>query len=255
MDKLNVIVPVFNEEGQILKLVNELPRMLAFIPPTHWSFIFIDNGSTDNSKKEISKIISSGFSATLIELDKPNYGAAIRAGILSACNSHCLIINVDFFDGAFIKWSWENRASFDFIVGSKRADLKINQQATYRKFLSWGLNFLLRNLFGSPLSDTHGIKFFNTNSIVQLANKTILNRGQFDTELSLRALDKRLKIAEIPVPIVEIRPPRNFMAQKIVRNLVDISKLYRIVKTENLNCNQKISTYTREQIIDSLTRS
>ena len=57
-----------------------------------------------------------------------------------------------------------------------------------------------------------------------------MERGQFDTELTMRALRGGLWVAEVPVPIVQIRKPRNLMLGKIYRNFVDLLRLRRAMR-------------------------
>jgi hypothetical protein len=58
-----------------------------------------------------------------------------------------------------------------------------------------------------------------------------MERGQFDTELTMRALRGGLWVAEVPVPIVQARSPRNLMLAKIYRNVVDLLRLRRVMRT------------------------
>ena len=56
-----------------------------------------------------------------------------------------------------------------------------------------------------------------------------MSRGQFDTELVLRCLRMGLWIAEAPTVYVEHRAPRNLMFRKIVQNIWDQFRLYRVI--------------------------
>ena len=58
-----------------------------------------------------------------------------------------------------------------------------------------------------------------------------MKRGQFDTELTLRALRKQFWIAEGPIPYVEKRKARNFMFKKIIQNIIDIYTLIKVMKS------------------------
>ena len=71
-------------------------------------------------------------------------------------------MNVDYvWDDLFFRWSIKKKNSYDMIIGSKSLDPKINSQNFYRKFLTWGLNLILRLIFNSPVTDTHGLKVIN----------------------------------------------------------------------------------------------
>jgi hypothetical protein len=140
------------------------------------------------------------------------------------------IINVDFWDDIMLAWCWQHRGLYDLVLGSKRSDPSLNHQHNYRKLLSWGLNSVLQFVFGFVGSDTHGQKFLHLPTLRPILDACVMRRGQFDTELTLRAMRAGLWLAEIPVPVTELRPPRNLMFTKIFRNIVDIRRLRAVMR-------------------------
>ena len=123
---------------------------------------------------------------------------ALRTGINESNSNYCHIINVEQWDIDFLNWSLKNIEK-DLIIGSKRADPTLNFQSKFRKFLSWGLNSLLSLLFETVSIDTHGPKLLKMQTMKKIKKNTKLNRGQFDTEFSLRAQREGLWIAEAPI--------------------------------------------------------
>lgn len=225
-DLLTVIIPVYNEEKHLKPLYNDIaPALDEITGKGNWRMLFVDNGSVDQSKQMILDIIKRSPDSKYISLSAPNYGAALRAGIDETSTEYGYIINVDFWDKDFLHWAYLNREQYDLFLGSKRADPTINNLSPYRKFLSWGLNTLLQLFFGFVGRDTHGQKFIRLSSIKPLSKQCVMQRGQYDTEIVLRALRAGLWVTEVPVPISEKRKQRNFMWRKIYNNLVDIFKL------------------------------
>jgi dolichol-phosphate mannosyltransferase len=49
MKKISIIVPVYNEEGNIEQFVKELEDVFQAMPSFSWDIIFVDDGSTDSS--------------------------------------------------------------------------------------------------------------------------------------------------------------------------------------------------------------
>ncbi len=228
---LSVIVPVYNEQDQLWRMAESLGRHLdAVIGPSKWQFLLIDNGSVDESPKEIDRIIAQWPTSRSLRLDRPNYGNALKAGLLSADASFAYVINVDFWDPLFVRWSWANRSQYDLILGSKRADPTLNRLPRYRKFLSSGLNLLFQVFFGFVGRDTHGQKLVYLPSMRPIISQCVMERGQFDTEFTMRALRAGLWVAEVPVPISEKRSPRNLMVRKIYNNFVDLLRLRGVMK-------------------------
>jgi glycosyltransferase involved in cell wall biosynthesis len=229
---LSVIVPVFNEENHIWPMAEALGRDLDhLIGPSHWQFVLVDNGSRDGSAEEIARIVAAWPTSRAVKLDRPNYGTALKAGLQAAAAPFAYVINVDFWDPLFLRWSWANRHPYDLILGSKRADPTLNKLPPYRKFLSAGLNLIFQVFFDFVGRDTHGQKLVRLAAFRDVIPKCIMQRGQFDTELTMRALRGGLWVAEVPVPIAEKRSPRNLMLAKIWRNFADLVRLRRVMRT------------------------
>jgi glycosyltransferase involved in cell wall biosynthesis len=229
---LSVIVPVYNEQDQLWPMAELLGQTLdQVIGPSCWQFVLVDNGSVDDTSKVIDAIVGSWPKSRVLKLDLPNYGTALRVGLQAAEAPFAYVINVDFWDPLFLRWSWANRNQYDLILGSKRADPTLNKLPAYRKFLSAGLNLIFQVFFDFVGRDTHGQKLIRLSAVRDILPHCIMERGQFDTELTMRALRGGLWVAEVPVPIVQARGPRNLMLVKIYRNVVDLWRLRRIMRS------------------------
>ncbi len=77
--------------------------------------------------------------------------------------------------------------------------------------------------------DTHGQKLLFLPAMLPIIEHCVMERGQFDTEFTLRALRWGLWVAEAPVPISEQRRQRNLMIRKIWNNLIDVLRLTRVM--------------------------
>jgi glycosyltransferase involved in cell wall biosynthesis len=233
MVELSVVVPAFNEANDLEALTKILaPPLNAIVGAGHWQFVIVDNGSVDDTLKIAHRIAETWPTTKVAQLPRPDYGEALFHGLDAAEGSWAYIINVDFWDEPMLAWCWRHRGLYDLVLGSKRSDPSLNQQYRYRKLLSWGLNSILQFVFGFVGSDTHGQKFLNLSAMRPIFEQCVMRRGQFDTEFTLRAMRAGLWLAEVPVPLTEIRPPRNLMLAKIYRNIVDIQRLRRVIHTQ-----------------------
>ena len=229
---LSVVVPIFNEQDHLWPMAEALGRELDRVAGTsHWQFVLVDNGSRDDSPKVIERILAAWPTSRMLRLDRPNYGTALKVGLQAAGAPFAYVINVDFWDPLFLRWSWANRHQYDLVLGSKRADPTLNKLPPYRKFLSGGLNLIFQVFFDFVGRDTHGQKLVRLAAFRDIIPRCVMERGQFDTELTMRALRGGLWVAEVPVPIAEKRSPRNLMLAKIWRNFVDFVRLRRIMRT------------------------
>jgi glycosyltransferase involved in cell wall biosynthesis len=246
---LSVIVPVYNEGADLWPMASDLaPHLDRIVGEGKWQYVLVDNGSVDESPQVISRIISTWPQSVRLRLPRPDYGEALAQGLTSAEGSWAYIVNVDFWDDVLLRWCWKHRALYDLVLGSKRADPSLNHQHKYRRLLSWGLNSILQFAFGFVGTDTHGQKFLFLPSLRPVIAQCVMRRGQFDTELTLRTMRQGLWLAELPVPIRELRPPRNLMLKKIYRNLYDIGRLKRAMRLVPANRPIRYHRWAREDI-------
>ena len=227
--QLSVIVPVFNEEAHLAQTANQLADHLdRIVGSGNWEYVVVDNGSTDQSPHVAAEIKVKWPLTRIVSLGKADYGEALWQGLAHSVGLYAYIINVDAWDPEFLRKAWFVRHKHDLILGSKR--LRKNELPPYRRLLSWGLNKILTWGFGFIGTDTHGQKLMNRILMEPVRLQTVLRRGQFDTELTLRTQRLGMATAEIPVCLREVRPPRNFMTKKITQNIVDLWKLRRVMR-------------------------
>ena len=97
--KISIIIPFLNEEENIVKLVTTLS--LYFETETRFGVevIFVNDGSTDNSKKLLLEQNHKNYSSKIISFSK-NFGshAALRAGILNSSGEYITFMYADLQD-------------------------------------------------------------------------------------------------------------------------------------------------------------
>lgn len=93
--KLSLIVPCYNEEGNIKKFYDEVVNSFSS-QKYKYEIIFINDGSTDNTLAEMKKLIKNKINIKIIDLSR-NFGkeAGIYAGISNARGEYISIIDVD----------------------------------------------------------------------------------------------------------------------------------------------------------------
>ena len=248
--ELSIIIPIYNEEGELWSMAEELAVHLdKIVGESRWQYVLVDNGSVDSTPQIIQKITQRWPNSAPVRLAKPDYGKSLATGLENAGGEWAFIINVDWWDPVFLRWSWQKRTDYDLIIGSKRADNTLNQQTKYRRILSWGLSTILQLLFGFVGSDTHGQKLLRLSSMQPVLDECVMYRGQFDTEFTLRAMRKGLRLAEVPVPLVEKRKQRNWMIKKIAQNVWDIFRLKKVIKQIPFSHSIRYHRWAREDML------
>ena len=113
-------IPCFNEELNVVPAYRELKRVIAGTNKYNFEFIFVDNGSTDNTKEEIKKIAIKDKRVIGVFLSR-NFGPeASQQAALDHTNGDAFIMyEGDMQDPPdiilkFIK-KWEN--GYDLVVG------------------------------------------------------------------------------------------------------------------------------------------
>jgi glycosyltransferase involved in cell wall biosynthesis len=88
---IDIIIPCYNEGLNIVPLINEINRNIAG-SKYNFKFIFVDDGSTDDTYLEMKKISNLHDDVSLVKLSR-NFGkeAAIVAG-LKQCHSEAAIV-------------------------------------------------------------------------------------------------------------------------------------------------------------------
>jgi glycosyltransferase involved in cell wall biosynthesis len=228
---VSIVIPVFNEQSILMANVETLANYFdEMLGSGNWLYIFVDNGSTDGTPALLGHIVERWPQSRVISLEKPNYGAALKAGLRAAATKWVYMLDIEQWDLPFMTWAWNHRHQYDLFIGSKRADPTLNFQQPYRRLLSAGLNAALQVLFRYSGTDTHGQKLLNRESLNAIAAKCELDRGQFDTELVLRAMRNSKRLVEVPVECRESRPHRNLMIKKIFWNLVALRRLTHVMR-------------------------
>ena len=229
-NSLAVILPLLNEEEILWDTARGVALCLdQVVGKNRWCFVPVDNGSSDGTPHIIHELHRRWPLTVPLHLNQRNIGMAMRAGLWATNSEWAYLLPLDEFDADFLRWSWQHRDHYDLLLGSKRADPTLNQQTSYRRLLSWGLNSLLELSCGSVLADTHGQKLVRLGVARAVSQECRLSRGIFDTELSLRIWKKGLRVVEIPVRYSERRPSRDPMLRKVGRNLVDLVRLWRLL--------------------------
>ena len=76
---LSIIVPVYNEEQNAIKTINNLIKLKRYI--RKFEIIFIDDFSNDNTFKKIKKISRKNYFIKVFKNKKKGLGSAIEIGI------------------------------------------------------------------------------------------------------------------------------------------------------------------------------
>ncbi len=214
---VSVVIPVHNEAVYLPGAIERLLRQLDAVDATV-TVTIAENGSTDGTADEVRRLAVSEPRLRLLELPDPDYGAAMRSGFLETDGEWVVNFDIDYFSGEFLAAAI-GRDDADIVLASKRAPGSDDQRTAFRRTATWGFNLLLRTLFGSGVSDTHGMKALRRKVVEDIAPQVVATQDLFDTELVLRAERAGYRIVEVPVVVVEERVSKSNLLKRVPRTL------------------------------------
>jgi glycosyltransferase involved in cell wall biosynthesis len=190
--KVVVIIPAFNEEESIPKVIKDIPSFINEI-------IVANNGSTDNTAELAAKL-----GATVVTENERGYGAACLKAIDYIKNNNYDI--VVFLDGDYSDYPDEMalvvepiiKDDYDLVIGSrmigKREKGAMLPQAVFGNWLAAFLIKLFWNYRFTDLGPFRAIKY----SSLQKLNMQDRNFG-WTVEMQIKAAKQKMKCIEVPV--------------------------------------------------------
>ena len=230
----SVVVPVFNEEEIILHSAAQIYD-LCRRKNLDFELIFVENGSLDQTLPLIKQFILEKIECKILEIDLANYGNALKEGFLSATNEIVISFDIDYFSEDFLNEALELNQKFAAITASKRLVKSHDGRRLIRRLATFTFVKILKILFKTKLSDTHGMKAVRRNSITSQIENVVSTQDLFDTELLIRIEKSGEEILEIPAVVNEIRPSVSVIYKRIPRTIISLFKLRLQLSKESLN--------------------
>jgi glycosyltransferase involved in cell wall biosynthesis len=223
---VSIVIPVYNEEGILRGSVLELREKLR---PFGFSYelVLCENGSRDRTV-EIGKEIEADFpEVRMISIGQPNYGLAMKTGILAARGDMVICDEIDLCDTEFYARALAllERTDTDLVVGSKAMVGSNDQRPWMRRVGTRMYNGLLRAVCNYRGTDTHGLKAFKREVLLETAERCVLDRDVFASEFVIRAHREKKKVVEIPFAVHEKRPPSINILNRVPHVIKSVAKL------------------------------
>ena len=116
---VSIVIPIYNEEGILREAVTEL---LAGLPgDLSFEIILAENGSKDRTAELAAHLAEEMPEVRTFSIGEPNYGKALRRGILEARGTWVICEEIDLCDADFHRRALDALAhgDADMVVGSK----------------------------------------------------------------------------------------------------------------------------------------
>ncbi len=190
--KIIVIIPAFNEELSLPKVIKDIPSFIDEI-------IVANNGSTDNTAEVAEKV-----GATVVTENERGYGAACLKAIDYIINKNYDI--VVFLDGDYSDYPQEMcsvvgpiiKDDIDLVIGSRMLGRKEKGAMLPQAiFGNWLASFLIKLFWKYKFTDLGPFRAIKYDSLLML-NMVDRNFG-WTVEMQIKAAKLKMKTTEVPV--------------------------------------------------------
>ncbi|MBN2381256.1 glycosyltransferase family 2 protein [bacterium] len=223
---VSIVIPVYNEEGILRGSVLELREKMR---PFGFSYeiLLCENGSRDRTVEIGKELESEHPMVRLISIGQPNYGLALKTGILEARGRIVICDEIDLCDTQFYARALAllDRTDTDLVVGSKTMVGSNDQRPMARRLGTKVYNGLLRAICQFHGTDTHGLKAFKREVLLDTVKRCMLDRDVFASEFVIRAHREKKKVVEIPFAVHEKRPPSINLIKRVPHVLMSVARL------------------------------
>jgi glycosyltransferase involved in cell wall biosynthesis len=225
---LSVVIPVFNEEAIVEAALRAYGHALDELG-RGFEIVVVANGCRDSTEQIVSELelkLRHG-ALRLLSSPAPDYGKALRRGIVEARGDVVVCDEIDLCDIGFVTRALRrlDHDECDLVVGSKAMPGARDRRPWVRRMGTKVINGMLWATTGFEGTDTHGLKAFRRAALLPIVNACVVDKDLFASELVIRAGRKGLRIQEIPIELEEQRSPSIHLARRVPRVMRDLARL------------------------------
>jgi glycosyltransferase involved in cell wall biosynthesis len=225
--KLVVLIPAYNEEKSIKKVVTSIPKQIHGIKTIE--ILVVNDGSVDNT---IDEAVNAGASKVVSHKANMGVGAAFMTGIRNAVSMNADIVVTLDADSQFNSNQIPElllpilNNQVDVVIGSrflkknpeKIPKIKLFGNKIFTRIISWAL--------GQKFTDTQtGFRAYSKDAIMGIS---VVNEFTYTQEVLLDLKYKGFRIVEVPVDVIYDEKRKSRVVKSIfgysVRALSIISK-------------------------------
>jgi dolichyl-phosphate beta-glucosyltransferase len=244
--ELSLIIPAYNEESRLPRMLDEAQHYLQRQYPGAHEILVVDDGSRDRTYDTAVKAVGA---ERVLRMDRNSgKGAAVRRGMLAATGRLRLYADADgatpIADESRLRAAIDRGA--DIAIGSRAADSRVRiglrRQAGFRppngaadatvhalphRFLMGRVfTAFVRAVLGLSFKDTQcGFKMFRDEAALAVFSETVIDGFAFDVEVVYKAHLLGLRVEEVPVNWHDVRGGKVSLAIDPWLMLWDIARI------------------------------
>lgn len=229
--RISIVIPIYNEEAILHAAIVDVRERLK---PLGWTYeiILAENGSKDRTVaigQELAEKYGSAADGQvkIISMGEPNYGKALKQGILLSRGDLVICDEIDLCDVDFHRQAVDilESGAADLVIGSKLVSGAEDDRPAIRHAASIAYSSMLKVLLGFRGTDTHGLKAFRRLALLDIVRSCLVDKDVFASELVIRADRGGVRTKEIPVRVIEKRPPSINLFKRVPNVLKSVAKL------------------------------
>ena len=194
MQHIKVIIPAYNEEKSIGKVIKDIPKSVTEV-------VVVNNNSTDNTEKEAEQA-----GATVLSEQRKGYGYACLKGMDYISKQSIKPDIIVFLDGDYSDYPEQLtevvapiiNQNVDLVIGTRNTSERQKRSMTPQQvFGNWLATTLMRIFFKSTFTDLGPFRAIKYQKLLDL-NMEDKTYG-WTVEMQLKALKQKLSYTEVPV--------------------------------------------------------
>lgn len=234
--KFSLIIPMYNESSIIEETAKTLSAyMEKTFPDGGYEILFSNDGSRDGCDKMVEAL---GLPGVRVVGYPENHGkgCAIRTAMLEAVGDIVMFTDADLAYGTEVigrvSEMFESHPDADIVIGSRNISKDGYEGYTFlRKVMSKTYIKVLCLTGGFKLSDSQcGCKAFRGEAAKRIFSRCEVNGFAFDFEAILWAQRYGMKIAEMPVKVINHRESKVHVFSDTFKMLRDLRKMKKRIR-------------------------
>jgi glycosyltransferase involved in cell wall biosynthesis len=193
--KLSVVIPAYNEEEKIGKVIQEIKSALT--NKGEFEIIVVDDGSKDSTaiiaEKNGAKVLRHPFNL--------GYGASLKSGIKAASYQNIVFFDADdrFYPEEILKLA-QYADKFDMIIGCRKYN---KGEALSRTVLRWIFTFFTSRLVGRKFRDVNcGFRLVKRDLLLKIL-PMLPEKFSATTTMSILLYKEGCTVVEVPIRVKE----------------------------------------------------
>ena len=231
MKTISIVFPLYNEEKRLNNLFKGVKNFSRSKIGKPLEFIFVDDGSTDNTAEKISKFINK------FKMNKHKYklvkiknnrgkGNALKLGVKKASYNWIFTMDADLSVDLYQTAKWFKKYTFKdnyAYFGSRNHPQSKLKFRYYRKITGYIFRFFVFLFIDKNISDTQcGFKLYNKKYAKDIFTKLRTSGYAHDIELIYLLKLKKIKIIELPLKWIHMDRGKVNILTEPIKMIIDI---------------------------------